>query len=185
MKNIGIFSFFCFFCLQLFSQTKILTSDYVYIINNQKLGEIINDFIEHEKQYDYFDTTSILQMQITRIDSSQTIFLMSGFNPREISDWTFWNEINDKYFIVKYKQYYFRLYSRAGENFLDTNLFIKSNESFHIKVNLKGKEPHRNESRIRLIIEDDTFMETTWVYVYQNRRFYEISRFARNYGRIK
>ena len=183
MKRIWIFLYLLFLCFSSVSQVKTFSSDYVYIINNQNFENIINDFIEHEKQYDYFDSTSIFQMQIVKTDSSITFFLMSGFRPLEMLDWTFWNAINDKYFIIKYHDYYFRLYSRDGEKELDTNLMIKKNEGF--ELNVKEKIGSKGESVGIGSFEDDTYMETTWIYVYQNEKFYEISRFARNYGRIK
>jgi len=198
MKRSYIFLCLSFLYFSSFSQEKIFSSDYVYIINNQKFGKIIDDFIEHEKQYDYFDSSCLFKIQvnkqITKIDSVITFTFISGSHPSEISDWTFWEEINDKYFILKYYEYYFRIFFRNGEEVLsDTNLLLKINEKFHIEVGLKEKEQYET---IEIGVKDadgnvmglDAYerrMETMWFIHYQNGKFYEISRVARNYGRIK
>ena len=117
-----------------------------------------------------------------------TFLLISGTHPSEILDWTFWRDVNDKYFILKYYEYYFRVSIKDGEEILlDTNLFLKINEEFSLKVdfNKENKEQHETVGFKLSHIEDDTYTPTIWTISYQNGKFYEISRFARNYGRIK
>lgn len=198
MRRISIFSYLFFLCFSLFSQEDILLSDYVYIINNHKFGKMINEFIEHEKQYDYFDPTCLFEIQvnkqITKIDSSITFTFMSGTRASEISNLSFWDEINENFFILKYYEYYFKISFRGGnEILLDTNLFLKVNEKFHLKTDTKEKGEYETLEigikdtigNIMGIDASERHMETMWFISYQNGKFYEISRVARNYGRIK
>jgi len=54
MKCICIFCVCILYVFFSFSQEKIFSSDCIYIINNKKIGGIIDDFVEHEKQYASF-----------------------------------------------------------------------------------------------------------------------------------
>lgn len=140
MKRISVFSCLFFLCLTSFSQEKTFSSDCVYYVKKHEFGKILDDFIEHEKQYDYFDSTCLFGIQLIKIDSTITFVLKSGIHPSEISDWRFWDEINDKYFIIKYYEYYFGLYADDGVEILDADLLIKKNEEFHLKADFKEKD---------------------------------------------
>lgn len=171
----------------LFSQEKIFSTNTTYFVNNHELGKYFSEFIEHEKQYDYFGSDCLFNIQMTKIDSTINILLISGSPIEKIRDWSFWDQINDKYFIIKYYDYYFLLFCPNGEIDIDSELLIKRKEFTSFKVHFDKEKDiiHKEINYSFTNINDDTYWETVWMIAYHQRLFYENSRIARNYGRKK
>ena len=152
----------------------------VYIPINEKFDSLLFTFIEHEKQYDYFDSTCIFRIIfIDNSDSSTAIHMISGCEKNDFLNNSYMYKDQKGIFLLSSNNYYWHSILRGQQ--IDSTLISNTNEYFYF-YSLKKKEISNNKF---IFIDDDTHMETYWTYVYKDGNFYEISRFARNYGRIK
>lgn len=180
MKRLAIILVILNLTCNLFSQDRIFTTNYVFLINNYEFGKIISDFIEQEKQYDYFSDNCLFYMQLQETDSTVNFTLNSGTPINQIKDWKFWEEINEKYFVVKFYEYFFLLYSPSGANFTRHNLFIKHNEKHSFRQCIINENISPSKYSYHLI--DDSLWESSWLFFFYNGKFYNTHKIYRNYG---
>ena len=180
MKNLFLFLFVIIISCSIKCQS--LDSLPIYNIVNEKFDSIFIAFIEHEKQYDYYDSTCIFRMFfLNNSDSSTTINLISGYKLNELSYhlYTFKNQKNT--FFIRSQNHYWDAMPRSYS--LDTTLLSKCEEYFYYSSAIKYEKKLQKPNEI--IPLDDRFFETWWTYRYKNGELYEIVKAPRNYGKIE
>jgi len=185
--------FFLFFLFPMLSYSQTIEFSNVYILNNNALGNIISEFLEHEKKYDYFNADCFFGLRIQqRTFESDTsyFFMLSSGNPMQKEEKG--NVISSP--ILKQYEYYFLISLDCDSSILENaDLFYKLNTSFFVQVE---ENKQYQEDTITLGEKDvngmpkgidiyERFFESRWSFEYCNKRFYEMSRIARNYGIIK
>ncbi|MDR3046064.1 MAG: hypothetical protein LBU51_00420 [Bacteroidales bacterium] len=177
-------SFFLFLlCVSMqfltFSQDKPILSFQVYTTNNKEFENILNDFIEHERQYFYYDSTTIFRLFfVNNLDESTTIHIISGDNKIKIFPDLCVDQDKTKSFILKINKHFWYLILQ-GEN-IDSTLVSNINEYFHY-LPIKNKRIMQNDCPIY----DDMYIQTSWTFTYKQGVFYEIGKVPRNYGKIE
>jgi hypothetical protein len=102
---------------------------------------------------------------------------MSGCSEKD-----FMNELETEkhlpnaFLINNHNHYWFSILQNKT---IDSTLFSFKSKYFYVT-----KKKKKNFSKY-ILANDDTYFPTWWCYVYQNGEFYERSKFARNYGKIK
>jgi hypothetical protein len=160
-----------------FSRGQKIDSLLVYKSINQEFDTILSSFIEHEMQYDYFDSTCVFRIVFYSTDSATTICIMSGSSERDFMNKLETEKHRSNAFLINNHNHYW--YSVLQNKTIDSTLFSFKSKYFYVT-----KKKKKTFSKY-ILVNDDTYFSTYWIYVYQNREFHERSKFARNYGRIK
>jgi hypothetical protein len=105
---------------------------------------------------------------------------MSGYRQNELSYHlsAYKNQINT--FFLRSHNHYWDAMPRDQD--LDTTLVSKLDEYFYFSS--IEKEENKPNKLNEIMPLDDTFLETSWTYMYKNGEFYEIGKAPRNYGKI-
>lgn len=191
MKNLFLFLFIIVSC-SIKSQSLDLDSLPVYISINEKFDSILFAFIEHEKQYDYFDSTCLFRMIIfNNPDSSTSIDLISGYKRDELPNSVFMFKPHMNMFLIRSNNHYWEVCQRREQS-VNTILLSKLDEYFSfcycvLSTKKKKKESVKPQktSANDLNVPDDIFDETLWIYEYKDGEFYEIEKQARMRGKIR
>ncbi len=170
-----LLTFFTFFFS--FAQEKIFYKEYTYDIKNEQLKNVLNEFIEHEKQYDYYDSLWMFRINIFKEDSTITFFIQSGSSEPWMTDWK--NFEKEYYFVAKYNSYYFIVNSNVTIQNTDTIFFTKTSVHYELKVHDNNPIEVNNS----IFFEDDRYLQTVWMYYYRDGNLNEWYRRARNYGK--
>jgi hypothetical protein len=165
----------------MFSITTTQKTDtiYIYTLDNMYFTSILDSFILHESQYDYYDSTCAFNMNINKFEiGGLWIWLGSGYYHRVYANIEKYlrESIPKITHILVYKSHNFFITSLDE---LDTALFKKTNLYYII--------PEEQELVVDIfeLIGDESKYETAWLYWYQNGEFHEYEKWARNYGKKK
>lgn len=189
--------FFLLFLLPMVSYPQKIEFSNVYILNNNALGNIISEFIEHERQYDYFNADCFfglrIQQRTVESDTSYFFTFSSGIPMKKANPIAKKGNVISSPVLKQY-EYFFLISLDCDSSILgNDDLFYKLSTSCFVQVEEKKKN---QEDTISLGEKDangmpigidiyERFFETRWYFEYCNKRFYEISRIARNHGMIK
>ncbi len=164
MKKAFLFTKILFIVVYGFAQKIDSCKDsvFIYSIINTKLECIVDSFIMHEQQYEYYDSSVLFEMTIDIYPDYTMILLMSGNrnnNPTIILD---------KYtenIVILCKQHLFRTAIRTNGCF--KNLFQKTNLKQAVSY-FRPNIEYEDEDEFT-----DDYWPTNWIYQYKEGCFIE------------
>jgi hypothetical protein len=128
-------------------------------VNNDNFNVILDSFITHEKQYKYFSDNVTFYLNI--LDSNGTCLqLSSGGMVDTLYIWD--SDKAENCGVFYYKTFRFLI---NGRSIVDKRILKRKFEKIIVK---RAKLLDENAT------EDDTYFPTTWIYKFDNNKFYLI-----------
>ncbi len=159
LKILFTLTFLCFSDVSK-AQIKFVSNDSIniYLINNDSFAAIIDSFITHEKQYDYFNDKVTFYLNI--LDSNGTCIQLSSGS---IIDTLFIMDYDnaENCGIIFYNTFRFLI---KGRSIVDGKILKKENKKIIVRIaRLFDDYSH---------IEDDSYFPSTWIYKFNDNKFY-------------
>lgn len=159
------FSLILFIINDVFAQSIIIKQDSlpVYSVINQNFANILDSFVIHEQQYEYYDTTVIFHISMDIYKDCTMIQLFSGNKNND----SIRISINDiKHLLFFYKQHLFIVYIRTQDS--EQKLLEETKLK---QVVYYVKHITKKNDEIAEFIDD--YFPTTWIYQFKDEVFYE------------
>ena len=143
------------------AQNNVITKDSIniYSVNNDKFSAILDSFISYERHYKYFNDS--ITFNIIILDSNgSSLQIMSGTN----IDTLFIKQDDnvDNCGIFYYNSFRFYI---CGRSIVENKILKRE----HKKIKVYKMREAINE---KIMGEDDRFFPTTWIYFFNNEKFY-------------
>lgn len=150
------------------SQTTVIRKDSIPIcsIIFSEFERILDDFIDNERQFEYFDSIAVFDIVIgLNNDSNIYIMLSSG---REMYDTIFQPESTNKnsYICFYYKNNLFIVFMRSDLPIQKLFNITTSKQIIYFINNTNTNS-----------CEDDSFFPSLWIYIFKDGLFYEGRKF--------